>query len=225
MTLARFGTARYGGFAEAPNGEGLLWLGTGVDARAAGTKPNSHTAYKFIVLGVHSSLDSAREVAAIEWDWMQGATEQWKGVLQPFRHVGEINWLDRSEPGLIFDCPSDGIPEGPFAVMTSAGYHQVEGWTERAAEFGTGVAAVRMGMTAVPGLRSQQTFFFNSGYDFDSITLTFWDDFASMRDFAYGPGVHKDKVLMQKSEHLADRTSFSRLAIIESSGAWHGTVL
>jgi hypothetical protein len=39
-------------------------------------------------------------------------------------------------------------------------------------------------MTGVPGLRSQQSFFFPGVLECDPVTLTFWRDEASIRAFA-----------------------------------------
>jgi hypothetical protein len=39
-------------------------------------------------------------------------------------------------------------------------------------------------MTGVPGLRSEQSFFFPGVLEGDPVTLTFWRDEASIRAFA-----------------------------------------
>jgi hypothetical protein len=44
----------------------------------------------------------------------------------------------------------------------------------------------------------------------------------SMRDFAYGPGMHRIQIQRQKEQGLADRTSFPRCRIIRCEGTWHG---
>lgn len=223
VRLVRFGTPRQAELIDVQGVAGLLFGAVGADSRAAGTKFDSSLAYKFVAVGLHSNLDSAIEFSHRELPWESGAIEVWSGVLKPVRHVGKANFLDRDDPGEVFDCPGEALPSGPFVVMTSAGFEQSDGWQERAAEFGAGVAAVRISMTAVPGMHSQQSFFLNGSLDVDGITLTFWRDFESMRKFAYGPGVHKDNLMRHKAGPLADRTSFTRFAVERSSGTWHGT--
>ena len=76
-------------------------------------------------------------------------------------------------------------------------------------------------MTGMPGLHSQQTF---TPDDADGFTVTLWKDFAAVREFAYGPGIHKDQLLRQKAGGFADRTSFTRCVVEQSQGTWHGSV-
>lgn len=59
--------------------------------------------------------------------------------------------------------PADPV-DGAVVALTTSGWNVGEGLDmNRLREFGAGVLAVRASMTGVPGLRSQQSFFFHSG--------------------------------------------------------------
>ncbi len=194
------------------------------DTRAAGTAGKSKSAYKFCAVALHRDKESAAayyEDRASIFNWLGDAKEVWSALLRPVRHVGEVNYLDREHPGLIYDCPAEAVPAGPLVVLTTAGFNQEGDWLERATAFSVGVTAVRVGMTGMPGLHSQQSFLMDGP---DGLTVTLWKDFASVRDFAYGPGVHKDHLVRQKAGEFADRTSFTRCVVERSEGVWHGSI-
>ena len=90
-------------------------------------------------------------------------------MLQPFRHRGEANFLDAAAPGLLFDGLAKPAAAGaPFVAITSVGWTVGPGFEmERVRQFGAGAAAIRMSMTAVDGLYSQQSFFFPGGIALD----------------------------------------------------------
>ena len=193
------------------------------DNRAAGTTGKSKAAYKFGAIALHKDKESAEsyhEQREQIITWLGDAKEVWSAVLRPVRHVGEVNFLDPVNPGLIYDCPAEAVPSGPLVVITTAGFIQEGDWMERAIEFSTGVIAVRISMTGMPGLHSQQTFTPDNA---DGFTVTLWRDFTAVRDFAYGPGIHKDQLLRQKAGNYADRTSFTRCVVERSQGLWHGS--
>jgi hypothetical protein len=75
---------------------------------------------------------------------------------------------------------------------------------------------------SVPGLRSQQSFFFPGVLECDPLTLTFWRDEASIRAFAYGQGSHRRQLDRHRTGALADRTSFTRFRVLSSAGTWYG---
>jgi hypothetical protein len=93
---------------------------------------------------------------------------------------------------------------------------------ERVRQFGAGAAAIRMSMTAVDGLYSQQSFFFPGGIALDPVTLTFWRDDASARAFSYNAGIHRHQMDRLRPENLADRTSFTRCHVLHGTGSWPG---
>ncbi len=228
LTLARFGTQREAGQLT-PHGDDPIFAGIGTDSRAAGTwvapgtSVPSKTAYKFGAIALHrdkESADSYYDARDKIFTWLADAKEVWSAVLRPIRHVGEVDFLDPVNPGLIYDCPAEAVPPGPLVVITTAGFVREGDWKERALDFSNGVTAVRIAMTGMPGLHSQQSFSLEGR---DGFTVTIWKDFASVRDFAYGPGVHKDYHLRQRAGGFADRTSFTRCVVERSEGIWHGS--
>lgn len=228
LVLARFGTRRKAGPIDLSGLDGLMFGQVGTDARAAATSPDSEEGYKFVLVGLHDSLESAMGFCAERArlaPWMDEADEVWAATLAPFRHFGEANYLDQDRPGPLFATSEpEPAPGTPIVVCTTAGFDLSDpNVMERAREFGAGVTGVRVSMTGVPGLHSQQTFFLKGGLQFDGLTVTIWRDFASMRDFAYKPGMHLDQLTRYRQEKTADRTSFTRFCVLRSEGTWHGS--
>ena len=227
LTLARFDSLLEPQSVEPQEIPGTKFLGAAGDIRA-GLHPGSVNAFKFAILGLHDSEASAR--SAIESKnliapWINDAIEVWSGVLEPFRHFGESNFIDQSEPGSQFLVTASEPPAGtPILIITSAGFDVNEDTNmEPIRDFGSGVAAVRISMTGVPGLHSQQTFSFRGLFEIDGITVTFWRDFAAARDFAYGAGLHRQLMKRQRDDEFGARTSFTRFKVLHSEGTWHGS--
>ena len=228
MILGRFDSLRGAGEIEEVKIEGVLFKGVAADTRAAATESASQQAFRFLVFGLHDSetsaqsfLDERRSLVP----WLDEATEVYEAVLQPFRHVGESNYLEPHAPMAPFGSLAAQPPPGsPIAIITTVGWTVGEGLDmNRVREFSNGVMGVRMSMTGVDGLHSQQSFFFPRVLEYDPLTITFWRDSEAARAFAYGPGVHKLLMQRQKLENLADRTSFTRCIILRAEGTWHGT--
>jgi hypothetical protein len=224
IQLARFDRLREPGpIPEAPP-PGTLFANVAADTRAAGTEPASQQAFTFLILGLHEDLRSAQRFLADRAPWLDDAGEVWSGILELFRHHGAANYLDPAHAGLLFESmmPAD-LGDGPVVALTTSGWSVGEGLDmNRVREFGAGVLAVRASMTGVPGLRSQQSFFFPGVLAYDPITVTFWRDEASIRAFAYGQGSHRRQLDRHRAEALADRTSFTRFHVLSSSGTWYG---
>jgi heme-degrading monooxygenase HmoA len=224
VQLARFDRLREPG--PAPNGRasGTVFCNVAADTRAAGTEPASQQAFTFLILGLHEDAASAQRFLADRVAWLDEAQEVWSGILEPFRHHGAANYLNRADPALLFESmmPAD-LADGPVVALTTSGWNVGEGLDmNRVREFGAGVLAVRASMTGVPGLRSQQSFFFPGVLECDPITVTFWRDEASIRAFAYGQGSHRRQLDRHRAEGLADRTSFTRFHVLSSAGTWYG---
>jgi len=227
LHLARFDALRPSGTLQADAFADLLFCGVGADVRAAGTEPASHEAFTFVLLALHPSAEAARrflDARAAVAPWLGDAAEVWSAVLQPFRHIGEANFLERSRGGPLFDgMAPPPAPDEPIVVVTSAGFRLGEGFDpERVQRFSVGTAAVRVGMTAVDGLHSQQSFFFPGVLEHDPVTVTTWRDFDAMRTFAYAPGAHRRYLDRHRAQPMADRTSFTRCRILHSTGTWYG---
>lgn len=205
---------------------GLPSCELGADCRAAGTDPASREAFTFLVVGLHNSKESAGRLVddvTIVAPWFADAAERWSGVLAPFRTKGESNLIHPMAPARLFDplvaTPARGAP---VVVFTTAGWSRDGLDMARVQDFGTGVAAVRISMTAVPGLRSQQTFFLPGIIALDPPTLTFWDDGASLAAWAHRQATHKRQMDRYRTTGNADRASLTRLTALRSSGTWYG---
>ncbi len=227
VQLARFDAIRPAGDADTTGLDDLLFGGVGADCRASGADPASREAFVFLLLGLHATEAGARAFVAARPSvapWWDGARETWASVLQPFRHHGTANHLDRAAPGPLFDAPAEAVaPPGPMVSITSAGWDLGPALDmERVRTFSLGVGAVRAGMTSVPGLHAQQSFFFPGVIEFDPVTVTLWRDFDAMRQFAYGPGTHRLQLDRHRRAPNADRSSFTRCRVVESAGTWYG---
>ena len=224
VQLARFDRLREAGIVPDGRGPGTVFCKVAADTRAAATEPASQQAFTFLILGLHEDTAPAQRVLAERVEWLDEAQEVWSGLLQPFRHHGAANYLNREEPGLLFESMTPADPsDGPVVALTTSGWNVGEGLDmNRVREFGAGVLAVRASMTGVPGLRSQQSFFFPRVLECDPLTITFWRDEASIRAFAYGQGSHRRQLDRHRTEALADRTSFTRFRVLSSAGTWYG---
>lgn len=236
MRKACYGSLVLLRFDDLKQGEGLnnhvdpetLFRELGADVRAACTSHSQYSAYKFALYGLHASEVSARK-AIQQWSmivpWAGEATEVWKGVLKPFRHFGDANFL--GQVGSCYETEGETPPpQAPILIVTSVGWDSTDGEAgDRIKRFGEGVGAVRVGMTGMPGLHSQQSFSFPGGFVHDGITVTMWHDLSSAMAFAYGPGFHRSQVKIQREGPYGDRTSFTRFLVTESSGTWHGSNL
>jgi hypothetical protein len=157
---------------------------------------------------------------------MRDAVEAWAAVLQPFRHTGESNLLDRVDGGPLFNTLTEPPgPNEPIVIMTSAGWRRKGIDPERIRVFANGVEATRAGMTDVAGLHSQQAFFFPGVLEYDPVTITTWRNADAMRAWAYGPGVHRQYLDRHRNQPMSDRTSFTRYRILQSTGTWYGDAL
>ena len=229
LHLIRFDSLRTASPIDVGDRSGVLFCGVAADTRVAGTEPASQQAFAFAMLGLHREAASAEQLLEdyrCVAPWMADAREAWSAVLRPFRHKGEANYLNRMQPGPLFDpgafsaAPS---PDAPFVSITTSGWHvSPELDMNRVREFSTGVLAVRASMTAMSGLHSQQSFFFPRGLEHDPMTITFWRNQAALTEFAYGPGGHRLQMERQQERGLADRTSFTRCVADSKRGTWYG---
>jgi hypothetical protein len=227
LFMARFDEIRAPGELGVANLPGMLFRQMGADTRAAATEVGSQQAYRFLVLALHAdeaaanwSLDNRSAVAPC----FEDAIEVWGAVLEPFRHLGECNYLDAATPGPLFATTESTVdPAEPIVIVTTVGWIPGDSLDmNRVQEFGSGALGVRASMTGIEGLHSQQSFFFPGGLKHDPVTVTLWRNSAAARAFAYGPGVHRDQMLRLRQKNLADRTSFTRFRMLRAEGTWHG---
>ena len=87
-----------------------------------------------------------------------------------------------------------------------------------------GIQAVVGQYSALEG--NERADVFSGGFDGrDGFTLTLWNDDREMISAAYKPGVHKTQMDHHGASSLFDRSSFTRLRVIETFGTWDGAVL
>jgi hypothetical protein len=147
-------------------------------------------------------------------------TEAWHALLLPVAHHGECNHLDGDNPGPLFAVDDD--PGGPLVVMTTAGFilgPQLD--MARVVDFRRNVDRVRATVAAAAGNVARQVFVPHTPGD-DGMTMTVWRNDAAMSAFAYRPGEHRGQVDRYKREQTCDRTSFTRLRPVRTSGSWEG---
>ena len=120
VQLARFDRLREPG--PLPNGRtpGTVFCNVAADTRAAGTEPASQQAFAFLILGLHENATATQRFLADRVAWLEEAQEVWSGILEPFRHHGAANYLDRAGPGLLFESmtPAD-LVDGPVVALTT----------------------------------------------------------------------------------------------------------
>jgi len=209
-----------------PNGGPAPPFLVGTDVAAGGAPPGVFAGRTWLGLGFHETEDAARGVVSAGpagVPFLDGAAEVWAGACEPFSTRGTCNWLDRGAPGPVFAPADGGRHRGPFVVITTVGWiidEHVD--MRRVDDFSTGVDRVRAGIDGTDGLHSSQVFVF-ADPTVDALTVTFWRDDAAMRAFAYRPGEHKDQLDRFRELETADRTSFTRLRVLDSWGTWHGS--
>ncbi len=154
---------------------------------------------------------------------LDSAVESWHALLSPFNHRGEVNWLGHDNLGEAFEPADDPTGEGPLVVATSAGYVIDENLDlARVADFLHNVHRVRDWMDETADGLIMQHAFNPPEVDEDGLTLTVWRDDVAMRDFAYRDGTHREQLDRYRSEHTADRTSFTRFRPVRTVGTWGG---
>ena len=156
--------------------------------------------------------------------FLPAAVESWHAVLLPVMHRGECNHLDREHPGLIFEAgPVD--PGGPCMVITTAGFNFGPALDiNRVIHFRRHVDLVNAWIGQAEGCLANQVFTPHTVGD-DGFTMSIWRDDASMLAAAYRPGEHRAQLDRHKAENLFDRSSFTRLRILQMSGEWGGRKL
>ena len=170
----------------------------------------------------HADLESARAAfdnAEGHFSTLPGTTENWHAILRPFRFSGKTNWFSHSDLRLEV---ADVDPGGPLAVMTSAGYDDESlSYLPRILDFTSKVDKVRSWYDTLDGN------LINGNYqhqhlEIDGMTFSIWKSDEAMTEAAYGLGPHREYLNAQKTDKLADRTSYLRNRVIASKGTWGG---
>jgi hypothetical protein len=155
------------------------------------------------------------------------AVEAWHALLCPFGHRGQTDWFGSLESAAQFKPLAD--PGGPLVVMTSAGYNplppeELKKDLPRRIDFITNIERVLAYFATLPGNIVRSNFQLRApGHD--GLTFTLWRDDAAMNEAAYRPGVHRTQLDRYKTEHTADRSSFTRARLLRCKGTWDGAVI
>lgn len=155
------------------------------------------------------------------------AVEAWHAVLCPVNHRGQTTWFGQMQNAARL-VPTVTDPGGLLAVMTSAGFNtlppeELKADLPRRIDFNRNVDRVLDWYGTLPNnmLRAN----FNLRYlGVDGLTFTLWRSDAAMTEAAYKSGVHRIQVDRYKTEHTADRSSFTRARLLRSTGTWDGNV-
>jgi hypothetical protein len=153
--------------------------------------------------------------------WLSETSASWHCLAVPIAHRGQVNWRGEIEDGTaIRPAPQD--PGGPLIVITSAAFNQVTDATlPRIKRFVAGVAEVLDWYGTLPGNLRRAVFY--GGHDGrEGFTLSLWRSDDAMREAAYNPGRHRSRMDEGRAGLLMDRSSFTRLRAIRSSGDWEG---
>lgn len=177
---------------------------------------------------IHPSRDAA-EAFLVDGDaafpFADDIAESWRALAIPIRHYGTVNWRDEVLTDTTLRAAQED-PGGPLVVLTSAGYNN-PGPSElpRISKFLQQVEAVRAEYSARPE-NIRVAVFSGAGVDgHDGITMTIWRDLPAMMGTAYKAGAHRGYMDGHKAHPAFDRSSFTRLRVLDSSGSWDGDPL
>jgi hypothetical protein len=151
--------------------------------------------------------------------FLSEAVESWHALLLPVKHHGEVNWFSKAGTDCRIEIADDD-PGGPLAVITSAGFNFSPGMDlARPKDFIANVDRVGDWFETLDA-NIVHTTFGGRTPDIDGITFTIWKDDRAMMESTYMPGIHRTQLDRYKSEHTADRSSFTRARILRSAGRW-----
>jgi hypothetical protein len=169
---------------------------------------------------------SREEAAAVARDpgghlaFIEDTAEDWHALACVIAHRGEADWSTPSEPHPVLQ-PIDSDPGGVMAVITSAGYVSVdETQFPRIKDFLKRVGDV----IEFYGTLEDNTArcLFNAVEAREGMTFSVWSSDKGMMASAYKSGVHADNLKRHQVSPMFDRSSFTRLRLLESSGTWDG---
>ena len=152
--------------------------------------------------------------------WLGEAEESWFALAVPYAHHGSVHWRDGVETDSALRV-SKARPEGPVAVVTSAGYASPPE-LGRVQTFIGGVDAARAYYRGLD--HNLRAYVFNGGKvdGREGLTLTFWTDSKAMIGAAYRTGEHRSQMDVNEATSLFDRSSFSWFILLDSRGSWDG---
>lgn len=192
---------------------GAMFWGTGADADGVETVGQPYVVRAAVAL--HHSLDAAREWAGAQREPDGLAAHSWRAILEPYRHTGSANWLEPEAPAELFACVSQADRDGPVAVLTTAGWEQMD---KRVFAFAADASAVRASWASAPGLTLK--YFPYLGGTWDLCTFSLWESARAMQAAAYRQGRHRETMMKHLASPYGDRSSFTRFRIVDSHGDW-----
>lgn len=151
--------------------------------------------------------------------------ESWHALAVPIQHRGDVNWRGQVQS----DCavrPADEDFPGILAVMTSASFNDPTnpGELPRISRFAVKVSEAIEFLGQQPGNLRRAVF--NGGFDgLEGFTLTLWESDETMLKAAYHSGHHRMLMDESRDGSTFDRSSFTRLRIVDSRGSWSGDPL
>jgi hypothetical protein len=180
------------------------------------------------VVGRHANAEIADQAvtdASTLSPTVEQASESWHASFDVVGHHGATNWVDQENPGPTF-APMGGHQNGPLAVVTTAGFIVDENFDlARATDFSVNVGLIVPVLAAAPGNAIATSFVTVLSSGIDGFTFSIWRDTGAMRDATYRPGLHREQLDRYRSDHTADRTSFTRLRPRLTKGTWGGVDL
>lgn len=152
--------------------------------------------------------------------WFDEAEESWFSLAIPYAHHGSVHWRDEVETDTALSVAAER-PDGPVAVVTSAGYATAPE-VERVKSFIGGVEQARAYYRGLD--KNLRADVFNGGQvdGREGMTLTLWPNSKTMIAAAYKTDEHRSQMDVNESTPLFDRSSFSRFILLDSRGSWDG---
>ena len=156
---------------------------------------------------------------------MGEALEAWHALAIPVQHRGEVRWRGVVEKDCAIRPCSEDI-EAPLAVVTSASFDDPKNPAElpRMSRFAVKVSEAIEFLGQQPGNLRRAVF--NGGFDGrEGFTLTLWESDDAMLKAAYHSGHHRTLMDESRDGSIFDRSSFTRLRIVQTHGSWSGDPL
>lgn len=174
-------------------------------------------------LGFYESRADAEAVIAdpsAQLPFLDDATEAWHALAAVIAHRGEVDWSTATEPHPALQ-PVDEDPSGVIAVVTSAGFlSRDETQHDRIRRFLKKVDSVIdfYGTLEENAARC----LFNLAGTPEGMTFSVWRSDRGMMAGAYRQGLHSQYLGQHKEDAMFDRSSFTRLRLLDSTGTWDG---
>jgi hypothetical protein len=179
-------------------------------------------------LGIWSDRGAAERMIADPAALMPAlgdAVEAWHALALPIQHRGEVRWRGMIEKDCAIRPCSEDI-DAPLAVVTSASFDDPQNPAElpRMSRFAVKVSEAIEFLARQPGNLRRGVF--NGGFDGrEGFTLTLWESDDAMLRAAYHSGHHRTLMDESRDGSIFDRSSFTRLRLLQTRGSWSGDPL